>query len=114
MFEMLKIILNNLVSPEVSRYDDYHKTEGFKGFKGRILVKTEFCDFCADCSKKCFKNAIMINNLNKTIEMDPYKCILCGRCIDVCTKNCIEFDKTYNAPSDSTDTIIHKQNGIKI
>ena len=114
MFEMFKIILNNIVSPEVSRYDDYHKTEGFKGFKGRLLIKTESCDFCTACSKKCLRNAIMINEHTKTIEIDPYKCILCGQCVDACIKNCIKFDKTYIAPSNSTDKIIFKQTNQKI
>lgn len=46
------------------------------------------CIACKRCEKACAFDAIHVNNNIALIE--PHKCTLCGKCVEVCPTKCIE------------------------
>lgn len=55
-----------------------------ESFRGRVDWNKETCIFCMMCAINCPTNAITINKERKTWSINIGKCIVCGRCHDVC------------------------------
>ncbi len=49
------------------------------------------CNLCKECIKNCPVAALELK-AKKVVLKDPLNCILCGKCRDVCPKNCLTLD----------------------
>jgi polyferredoxin len=58
----------------------------------RIKAKPELCTDCRKCSSRC-PMSIDVNAAVKTGSVKSYDCILCGECVDVCTKGVLSYRK---------------------
>ena len=75
-----------------------------------IDFKATKCKHCYKCVRNCEVKAIMIKD--ERAEIMPDKCILCGKCMQVCPQSAktlvsgfypeTEFKKQYQSKDDST------------
>ncbi len=79
-------------------------TYGLVGKIGLLKVKFDLnnCTHCGNCYKVCLEPTLLTDALkksknteDKTAFVDGLACINCGRCIDVCAYDALEFDLRY-------------------
>lgn len=56
--------------------------------KKRRLIIHDWCCRCGSCLDKCKSQALSLGE--KTVEVDPDKCVLCGYCSAACPSLCIK------------------------
>lgn len=100
MLEMLKVVLSNLFSKPATRKYPYTVREPFERSRGQISFSDTNCVYCGLCSKKCPADAIKVDRLTKTWELDAYRCIICGECVGSCPKKCISMCNERREPTE--------------
>ena len=60
-------------------------------------------------SRKCPSNAIVVNKAEKSWQIDPFKCVICGVCTEVCPKKCIIMDEAHRTAAAEKTIDIHVQ-----
>lgn len=78
----------------------------------RVWV-TDGCQGCLahPCVEVCPKEAITLDRTNGRSQIDPEKCIKCGRCADVCAYNAIIVQERPCAAACGMDAIHSDENG---
>ncbi|MGO0122846.1 4Fe-4S binding protein [Desulfothermobacter acidiphilus] len=115
--KMLGVVLRNLFKPPVTRLYPEEKRAPFPGTRGGIVFTVEECMTCRRCERVCPVGAIRVEvgprlEVASTSEgegrsagrlikrrYDPYKCIYCGMCIEVCPQGIIAFQDTHAVPA---------------
>lgn len=101
MFDMIGNILKNILIKPATRDYPVKKRINFKDTRGSISgIDINDCVFCGLCKKVCPSEAIDVDRIKKTWELDPFKCIICGECFDVCPKKCINLSEDYEKVTD--------------
>ena len=74
-------------------------------------VVTQYCQNClaASCQKVCPKGAISV--VNGKSEIDPDRCIKCGKCASACPYNAIIYMERPCAAACGMDAIVSDDNG---
>lgn len=98
---MIGNVLKNLFSRPVTRLHPLEKREHPVGVRGHLSFEGDKCVFCGDCERACPADAIRLetawnygeqgawsdgeeDGLSWVRMYDPLRCILCGRCAEVC------------------------------
>jgi formate hydrogenlyase subunit 6/NADH:ubiquinone oxidoreductase subunit I len=96
--QMLRQVLESLVSrPATVRYP-FEKIEMPEKFRGRLKFCAEKCIGCKMCVRDCPSGAIAIRKVgDKQFEadIDLSKCIYCAQCVDSCTKDALEATRDF-------------------
>ena len=71
------------------------------GARGRIVIEYEKCNFCLLCDRRCPTHAITVDRPAKRWQIDRLRCIQCGRCVEVCPKDCLTMSPESPQPADS-------------
>lgn len=58
----------------------------------RLKADAEKCISCGLCDKKC-PMSLEVKDMVKRENMVSVECILCGECIDICPKKCINYSR---------------------
>jgi polyferredoxin len=56
----------------------------------RLVAETDKCTDCQTCTRNC-PMSLDVNAMVKRGDMEDGECILCGSCVDGCTRNAIRF-----------------------
>jgi Pyruvate/2-oxoacid:ferredoxin oxidoreductase delta subunit len=56
----------------------------------RLVANAESCANCKLCSKNC-PMSLDVNGMVQLEEMENSECILCGTCVDNCSKSAIRY-----------------------
>jgi formate hydrogenlyase subunit 6/NADH:ubiquinone oxidoreductase subunit I len=94
--EMLKVVLKSAASKPSTRKYPYEKREAFKGSRGRFVIDIDKCNFCTLCQKKCPAGAILVKRAERIYEFDRFRCVVCGACVDACSKNALSLDTAHS------------------
>jgi len=98
MLDMLKDIIRNALSKPATRVK---KRQPFDTFRGHIEFDVDKCIFCMRCMRECPSGCITVDRQEKTWELDPFECIICGVCADVCNKQAIKMVPEYRTPGEA-------------
>jgi Pyruvate/2-oxoacid:ferredoxin oxidoreductase delta subunit len=82
-----KHIANMIYDRLVSLNKNIPMTAGFP--IGKIFVNNTDCTQCRVCEKLCPTGSILIDD--GAFKHNVYKCIGCGVCVDLCSRNCIKL-----------------------
>lgn len=113
MFEMLKNLVDNLTGGPATRRYPATVRPPFPSARGRVESVIENCIFCKICQKRCPADCITVNKDEQTWSLDPYQCIVCGLCVEVCpTKpKAIIMHTEYRKPRTERTPLTHHQEG---
>lgn len=56
----------------------------------RLVAKPEKCSACQSCTRGC-PMSLDVHQMVKVADMEDAECILCGSCVDGCSKDAIRF-----------------------
>jgi NAD-dependent dihydropyrimidine dehydrogenase PreA subunit len=56
----------------------------------RLEAESARCAGCMQCSRKC-PMSLEVNEMVKRNNMNNPECVLCGQCVDTCTKGAIKY-----------------------
>lgn len=56
----------------------------------KLIATDNACNNCKRCTNSCLMG-LDVENMIKTNKMESSECILCGNCVDVCRKKCIQL-----------------------
>jgi polyferredoxin len=56
----------------------------------RLVAKPAKCSNCQTCTRNC-PMSLDVNGMVQRAEMEDGECILCGNCVDGCSKDAIHF-----------------------
>ena len=67
----------------------------------------DLCTGCGACNERCSSGATSINDVGeyRTISIDGFQCIFCGRCADVCPEKALDLTLEPVA-EDSNDDVL--------
>ncbi len=51
------------------------------------------------CALRCPAGALAVNREARSFEFDPLRCIVCGLCVEACTKGSLELASDYRSPT---------------
>lgn len=89
MKKMFSRIFKNFTSKPPTRLYPQVERDAFERTRGRIFFEEKDCIYCGICQRKCPSDAIVVDKLNKTWQLDPFRCIICNECVLSCPKKCI-------------------------
>ena len=55
-----------------------------------LIADSDSCNGCMQCSKKC-PMSLDVKEMVETSNMNNSECILCGECVDICSKGSISY-----------------------
>jgi len=99
MVNLINSIFRKLFSQPETRCYPFKKRELPEGTRGRIDIEIDKCTFCGACEKRCPADALKVSRDPKSWTINPYSCIICGYCIEVCPKKCIVAIKEHYNPN---------------
>lgn len=90
-----KLLLS--VLKRTSKPSTFHVVEGEAlSFTSSKLIDVTACNACQICYRLCPTKALSSDARNSKIDFDPFLCIKCGICEDVCDVSAIECSPSYN------------------
>ena len=60
----------------------------------------------------CPSQAIEVSKPDRTWQVDRFRCIICGACVDYCPKDCLAITPAYLPPA--TGQVIDRYQGPEI
>ena len=110
MANMFSIITKNFIrKPATRMYPDVVR-EPFERTRGRLFNKIEDCTYCTMCQRVCPADAIKVDRLNSTWELNAFRCITCNECVNKCPRKCLSM--TTERRSSGTKKTIHLKKGL--
>ncbi len=95
---IFKTITRNLFSrPPTSRYPA-EPAKYYDLTRGRLVFEPAECRLCRICMLRCPTQAITVDREARTWEIDHFRCITCGNCVDLCPANVLHLETAYRSP----------------
>jgi len=92
---MTKNVIKNLLCKSATRMYPAVTREPFAGFRGMLENAIDVCIFCKKCQLSCPSQCIKVDLKARTWECDPFACVYCGVCVDVCPVASLSMRATY-------------------
>lgn len=89
MINLIGSIFTKLTSIPDTRKYPAEKRAPFAGTRGHIDIDIEKCNFCGACQKRCPANALDVKRAPQSWTINPYACIVCNYCVEICPRKCI-------------------------
>lgn len=96
---MLSNVLRNISKKYATRLYPFQTRPAFEGFRGRLVNNIDDCIFCKSCQIKCPSQCITVDPKAGTWECDPFACVYCSVCVDVCPTKSLNMVNVHRAPS---------------
>jgi hydrogenase-4 component H len=73
-------------------------------YRGMPVRDDEKCTGCGACFERCSSGATKIKDAdgNRTVTVDGFNCIFCGRCADVCPEHALSLSFEPKTPEEKT------------
>ncbi len=101
-------VLGNLFGGPATRLYPFQKREPFENARGQIELDRDNCNYCGACSKRCPTSAINVDRTNKVFYFEPFRCIICEACIEICPRNGIKLLSNHRSPEYTKETLIFR------
>lgn len=108
------IVLRNALGRPSTRRFPLEVRPAFERTRGRVTVDLTSCNFCTLCQLRCPTGAITVDKANKTWQIDRLRCILCGVCVDACTKKCPRMDTLYAPPMTGKQVAVYRPGKVDV
>jgi formate hydrogenlyase subunit 6/NADH:ubiquinone oxidoreductase subunit I len=108
MFKMTPNVLRNLFFPKATRRYPRQVRPLFENVRGALLNDIEKCTFCSACALKCPSLCITVDKKAATWGYDPFACVFCGICVDICPAKSLHQQSEYRLPLPGRETITLK------
>jgi formate hydrogenlyase subunit 6/NADH:ubiquinone oxidoreductase subunit I len=108
MFKLTPYVLKNLTSKKATRRYPKEKRSAFENIRGELVNQIEICTFCGACSLKCPSQCISVDKKNAIWTYDPFACVYCGICVEICPVNSLYQNLEYRLPVDKPQTVCMK------
>ena len=95
---MLKIATKSLFSKSACKMYPVREPVFFERTRGRIESESSKCILCTLCEKRCPTGAIVVDQKQRTWQIDRFRCILCGNCVASCKPNALKMINRYTGP----------------
>jgi ech hydrogenase subunit F len=95
---MLKTATKNLFTKSACKMYPVQKPIFFERTRGRIEFESSKCRLDMVCEKRCPTGAIVVDREKLTWQIDRFKCIVCGNCIEGCKPNALRMVNHYAGP----------------
>ncbi len=99
VLSMTKTLFKNLFHGPYTVLYPIKEKEKFDRTRGKIEISIDDCIFCSMCQRRCPTGAITVEKAKATWSIEPFSCIQCGYCTEVCPKKCLHMNNQYTAPS---------------
>jgi ech hydrogenase subunit F len=109
MRHMFNRILKNFFGRPATRLYPASVREPFERTRGRINFQQDTCIYCGICQKKCPADAIKVDRLNTTWELNAFRCIICGECVNACPKKSITMTNERRQSAKTKEIITVKR-----
>jgi len=93
---MLKRALANVTGKPATLMYPATPAKRYEATRGHVVIAIEDCIYCGNCQRHCVSQAITVDREARTWEINRLRCIICGRCIEVCPKDCIYMEPDYH------------------
>ncbi|MFT5835321.1 MAG: energy-converting hydrogenase A subunit P [Sulfurimonas sp.] len=81
----------------VERPSQFHVVDANEvSFTSQKLLNEENCTACQMCYRLCPTGALTSDIMNSKIDFDPFLCVKCSICHDVCEPDAITLSSSYN------------------
>lgn len=105
MFTFTSNILKNFLSQRATRCYPFETRCPFDGARGKLLNHIEKCNLCSICAVKCPSHCITVDRKALTWECDPFVCVYCGICVDVCPESALYQEPEYRQVAEKREMI---------
>lgn len=95
MLNMLPTVVRNFFTGRATRMYPVETRDPFPQVRGELKIDEEKCNFCVRCSMVCPAQCITVDRKEASWKYDPYACVYCGVCIDVCSDNALYQEGMY-------------------
>jgi ech hydrogenase subunit F len=98
-FEMAKTALKTVMSKPATILYPFQPAKKTELSRGHVVFDGSKCISCSICMRKCPSQAIVLDKVAKTWQIDRFRCIVCNSCVDTCPSKCLSMDTQYTAPA---------------
>ena len=98
-FEMVRTALRTVLQKPVTILYPAQASKKTPISRGHVVYDGSKCISCSICVKKCPSQAILLDKVAKTWQIDRFRCVVCNSCDDTCPAKCLSMDTQYTAPA---------------
>ncbi len=77
-------------------------------YRGHIENDISKCILCGMCMRGCPSGAIRVSRADYTWELQPFSCVQCSNCVEVCPAKCLTMKTGYTEPGVEKTCITHR------
>jgi len=108
VFYFTKTAVGNLLRRYSTRLYPAEVREPFQDARGELINEIDKCIFCLKCARACPSQCITVDNKAATWACDPFVCIYCGVCVDICPTNSLHMLPAYRKAGYEREMILQK------
>ncbi len=98
LITIAKTISRNVFGGPATRRYPAEPAKRYDLTRGRLVFEPENCRLCRICMLRCPTQAIVVERKERTWEIDHFRCITCGNCVDLCPANVLHLEPVYREP----------------
>jgi ech hydrogenase subunit F len=106
---MIPRLIKNLLSGPATRRYPFEKRTPFADARGALVHDKDKCDLCGDCVRLCPAAAIVMDEQQKSLTYNPYRCIYCRLCAESCQHGAVTATTTHQPPGQQVEALPWKR-----
>lgn len=95
---MIPRLIKNLVGGPATRRYPHTNREPFAEVRGTLVHEKDKCDLCGDCVRVCPAQAIVLDEAQKSLAYNAFRCIYCRLCAETCQHEALKALPTHEPP----------------
>ena len=104
----MKQALSNLFKPPATTPYPLQPKVYKPRVRGRVVNDISQCILCGQCMRNCPAGAITVDRKTGTWTINPFACVQCEGCVEVCPKKCLRMEPEAATPDVKKSEVILK------